>query len=121
MMFLYRSFFISMNTSKTKTTLSLNFHKMKKTIHKNLCCFGHFYKKHWKVLVGAKVVLLAVVLTLSFTVRSNNGKMIQHGAAPIYAEGLCGNGKCDNIPGRCKYSSNDCSSIDDMDVCTSIS
>jgi len=97
-----------MNTTKTKSILPLNFCIMKKLLHKNLCCFGHFYKKHWKVLVGAKVVLLAVVLTLSFTVRSDNGKMIQHGVAPIYAEGLCGNGKCDNIPAYCSIAHTDC-------------
>ena len=102
-----------MKTHKPKT-LPITFHKMKKSIHKKLCCFGKFYSKHWKVLVGAKLLLLVIILTFTFSTWSNVGNIISHGAASIHAEGLCGNGTID-LGEEC-----DDNNTSDGDGCSSI-
>jgi hypothetical protein len=74
-----------MKTHKTKYLL-LNFSTMKKLLHYKLCCFGKFYKEHWKALVASKVILAVILLTLAFSVRTNDGKVVYHGAGSTYAQ-----------------------------------
>ena len=108
-----------MKTHKSKI-LTLNFHKMKKVIHKKLNTFGHFYKQHWKMFVGAKLILLAIILTFSFSMRSDIGNVIRHGGIPTYAEWSCGNGACESVDAYCALSNTDCGMIKSSWDCSAI-
>ena len=109
-----------MKTHKTKS-LSLNLHTMKKVIHKKLHAFGSFYRKHWKVLVGAKLILLAIILTFTFSMWNDIGNVVRHSGIPTYANAgewwPCGDKVCESISAYCKVSNTDCAQIKVLSDC----